>query len=107
MNNTNTMNINVTQDTQNNIQELHNQFNININITNTTNNHNNIKKVKKNEYNINPNSPLRILTQNIQGLNNRCKQQQLLDTLTLNDIDIMGLSETKISNQMSKHILKN
>ena len=46
----------------------------------------------------------RIVTQNIQGLNDVTKQQQLLDTMKIDHIEIMGLSETKLSQQHSKHI---
>ena len=45
-----------------------------------------------------------IVTQNIQGLNDVTKQQQLLDTMKIDHIDIIGLSEIKLSQQHSKHI---
>ena len=63
---------------------------------NNNNNNNNINKNKNN--NISATTyPCRIVTQNIQGLNDVTKQQQLLDTMKIDHIDIMGLSETKLS----------
>src|ERR1043165_6429516 len=67
------------------------------------NNNNNIKN-NNNKNNGSTTYPCRIVTQNIQGLNDVTKQQQLLDTMKIDHIDIMGLSETKLSQQRSKHI---
>jgi len=68
---------------------------MNNNNNNTNNNNNN---------NSTTTYPCRIVTQNIQGLNDVTKQQQLLDAMKIDHIDIMGLSETKLSQQRSKHI---
>src|SRR3954453_22781132 len=51
--------------------------------------------------------PLRIMTQNIQGLTMLSKQNQVLQTMSINNIDILGLSETKLTNKSSKYIYKN
>ena len=67
------------------------------------NNNNNINN-NNNKNNSTTTYPCRIVTQNIQGLNDVTKQQQLLDTMKIDHIDIMGLSETKLSQQRSKHI---
>ena len=67
------------------------------------NNNNNINNNNKNN-NSTTTYTCQIVTQNIQGLNDITKQQQLLDTMKINHIDIMGLSETKLSQQCSKHI---
>ena len=72
-------------------------------MNNNNNNNNNINNNKKNN-NSTTTYPCRIVTQNIQGLNDVTKQQQLLDTMKIDHIDIMGLSETKLSQQRSKHI---
>src|SRR5688572_4973478 len=54
----------------------------------------------------NNNRPLRILTQNVRGLNDPTKQQQIIDFIELNNIDFFGLSETKISNTAAKFAFK-
>jgi endonuclease/exonuclease/phosphatase family metal-dependent hydrolase len=85
-------------------------YNTNINQNNILNINNNTLDNQPNNNKKNENEkeypPLRILTQNIQGLSNRTKQEQLLNTLTLQKIDIMGLSETKLTQQVSKLIYK-
>src|SRR3954454_22043768 len=47
------------------------------------------------------------MTQNIQGLITLSKQDQVLQTMSINNIDILGLSETKLTNKSSKYIYKN
>ena len=49
---------------------------------------------------------LKIVSHNVQGISTTIKQQQLLTFLDLHHIDIMGLSETKLSASLSntKHI---
>jgi exonuclease III len=68
----------------------------------TTNNNNNITS------NNNPPprsyTPFRIMTQNIQGLSSPVKQKQVIDMMTINNIQILGLSETKLSKRQSKLI---
>ncbi|HKQ21977.1 MAG TPA: endonuclease/exonuclease/phosphatase family protein, partial [Nitrososphaeraceae archaeon] len=71
-----------------------NQFNNNIQINSETN-------TPSHSY------PLRILTQNIQGLNDPTKQQQVLNQMSIEHIDILGLSETKLNITSSKLIFKN
>src|SRR5256885_5219001 len=66
------------------------------------NNNNNTNNNNKN--NSTTTYPCQIVTQNIQGLNDVTKQQQLLDTTKIDHIDIIGLSETKLSQQRFKHI---
>src|SRR5437868_6196749 len=51
--------------------------------------------------------PFKIMTQNIQGLNSKAKQDQLLQFIELNKINIMGLLETKLRNRTGKFIFKN
>src|SRR5436853_6552639 len=51
--------------------------------------------------------PFKIMTQNIQGLNSKAKQDQLLQFLELNKINIMGLSETKLRDKTGKFVFKN
>ena len=80
------------------------------NNNNTTRNHNN-KKNKKRNNNMLPssttnNKPLRVVTHNVQGLTDPTKQKQLLDTIYLDNINIMGLSETKLNPTASKYFLK-
>src|SRR5688500_14768491 len=67
------------------------------------NNNNNNTQDNGNDTNI---LPFRLVTQNIQGLNNETKQLQVLDMMKINNIHIMGLSETKLSHQRSKLIYK-
>src|SRR3954451_8708286 len=76
---------------------------------NNNNNNNNIINNIKNSITdtIQPKQPLRIVTHNVQGLTDKTKQQQLLDFLTLQKVDIMGLSETKLLSSTSRHTLKN
>lgn len=67
------------------------------------NNNNNNKNKNKNNSRT---TPFRIVTQNVQGLNDRTKQQQIIDTMDIQNIDIMGLSETKLNKTVSKLIYK-
>src|SRR5688500_11619307 len=53
------------------------------------------------------NKPLRIVTHNVQGITDPTKQRQILNTLHLEDIKIMGLSETKLNPLASKYIFRN
>src|SRR5436190_12046155 len=78
---------------------------------NTNNNKNNNKKndINNNKifsYPIPNNKPLRIVTHNVQGITCPTKQQQIIDTLDLERIDILGLSETKLSPSTSKYAFK-
>src|SRR5579871_1017736 len=82
---------------------------------------NNMNNMNNNNNNNNPNNvtftssspndkqflPFRIATHNVQGLNSYTKQQQLLEFVHLNKIDIMGLSETKLSRINSRYIMRN
>src|SRR5262245_8019572 len=47
--------------------------------------------------------PIRIITQNIQGLNDTYKFAQLINFCDLHHIDIMGLAETKLTNRNAKY----
>ena len=47
-----------------------------------------------------------IVTHNVQGLNSYTKQLQIIDTMNTNNIDIMGLAETKLSPNASTFIYK-
>src|SRR5436190_1632928 len=60
------------------------------NITNTINQHYNLNKCKQDNY-----PYLNIVTQNIRGLTNKAKQDQIIHFMELNKIHIMGLAETK------------
>ncbi|RIA86229.1 Endonuclease/exonuclease/phosphatase, partial [Glomus cerebriforme] len=70
--------------------------------------------IEDNNININNNNPpatstitpFRLMTQNVQGLNSPTKQQQVLDTMSINNIDILGLSETKLIQSKARHIYK-
>jgi len=81
------------------------------NNNNTTRNHNNNKNKKRNNNMLfsstTNNKPLRVVTHNVQGLTDPTKQKQLLDTIYLDNINIMGLSETKLNPTASKYIFKN
>jgi len=73
---------------------------------NNTNNNN--KQRSDNKIETKPtNAPLRIVSQNIQGLNSPAKQQQLLHFIKSNKIDVIGLAETKLSDKKAIHIYKN
>ena len=48
---------------------------------------------------------LKIVSHNVQGLSTTCKQQQLLTFLDLHNIDIMGLSETKLAGSSTQYVL--
>jgi exonuclease III len=50
---------------------------------------------------------IKLASHNIQGLSTTTKQQQLLTFLELNKIDIMGLSETKLSTANAQYIFSN
>ena len=47
--------------------------------------------------NINNNSFFQIATHNVRGLMDTTKQKNLLHTIELNNIDILGLSETNLA----------
>src|SRR3989440_5523418 len=85
-------------------------MNLQIQNNNTQNNNNhNINRNNNMSHTptINNNKPLRVVTHNVQGLNDPTKQKQLLDTIYLDNINIMGLSETKLIPTASKYIFKN
>ena len=65
-------------------------------MNNTTNN-NNINNNNNNE----KQHPFRIMTQNIQGLNSPSKQEQIIQTMSTNNINVLGLSETKLTDKVS------
>ena len=71
-------------------------------MNNTTNNNNNINNNNNNE----KQHPFRIMTQNIQGLNSPSKQEQIIQTMSINNIDILGLSETKLIDRTSRLLYK-
>lgn len=50
--------------------------------------------------------PFRILTLNVQGLNLKFKQEQLISMIKSDHISIMGLSETKLRPNQSRFIYK-
>ena len=69
---------------------------------------NNTKQTPDNKIETTPtNAPLRIVSQNIQGLNSPAKQQQLLHFIKSNNIDVIGLAETKLDDKKAIHIYKN
>jgi len=70
-------------------------------MNNTTNNNN-----TNNNNNNEKQHPFRIMTQNIQGLNSPSKQEQILQTMSTNNIDILGLSETKLIDRSSRLLYK-
>ncbi len=82
------------------------QNNNNITQNNNTNRNKNRNNIRLPPSNIN-NKPLRVVTHNVQGLTDPTKQKQLLDTIYLDNINIMGLSETKLNPTASKYIFKN
>src|SRR5436305_14476188 len=108
-------NNNVSRNTDNNNTNINNNNNKNINkyINNNNNNKNKNNKRINNDKNENKgnndtnNTPFRILTHNVQGLNSPAKQAQIILTMKQNDIAIMGLSETKLQNKNSKFLYKN
>src|SRR6266480_2070756 len=91
----------------NNQQNQHNNKKIqkNNNINKNNNNRNNHQIVPSTS--TNTNRPLRVVTHNVQGLTDLTKQKQLLDTLHLDHIDIIGLFETKLNTTASKYIFRN
>ena len=56
--------------------------------------------------NNNSNTPFRVMSLNVQGLNTT-KQHFLLDMMNFNKIQILGVSETNLNEQSSKLIYKN
>src|SRR2546430_7082000 len=90
---------------------------------NQQNQYNNNKKIQKNNNknkinnrdnhqivpspSTNTNRPLRVVTHNVQGLTDLTKQKQLLDTVHLDHIDIIGLFEIKLNKTASKYIFRN
>ena len=50
---------------------------------------------------------LKIGTHNVRGFTEESKQDEMLDEYINNDIDIIGITETKIYKKNSKNILKN
>jgi exonuclease III len=50
--------------------------------------------------------PFKIVTHNVQGLNNVTKQKQIIDFMDSNNIGILGLSKTKLNTQCSKQLYK-
>src|SRR6185437_14053572 len=50
--------------------------------------------------------PFRVLTLNVQGLNSKFKQEQLISMIKYDHISIMGLSETKLRLNQSRFIYK-
>ena len=73
-------------------------------MNNNTNNNN--TKTKNKIETISASVPLRVVSQNVQGLNSPAKQQQLLHFIKSNNIDIMGLAETKLNDKKATHIYK-
>ena len=73
------------------------------------NNYNNLNDRSNTLLNITASTiyPFKIMTQNIQGLNSKAKQDQLLQFLEFNRINIMGLSETKLRDKTGKFVFKN
>ena len=57
--------------------------------------------------NIPNNSFFQIATQNIRGLSDATKQQNLLHTIALNNIDILGLSETNLAGKKASYLFRN
>ena len=51
--------------------------------------------------------PFRVTTSNAQGLNSPAKQLQVLEFMDLNNIHILGLSETSLPKRQSKLLYKN
>src|SRR5579859_5440956 len=50
--------------------------------------------------------PFRITTLNVRGLNDKAKQELLLDTINKHNIQLMGVSETNLNEKASKLIYK-
>src|SRR5579862_7751218 len=68
-----------------------------INTTNNTSNNNN--PPPRTTF-----TPFRLMAQNIQGLSSPIKQKQILDMMNINNIQVLGLSETKLSKRQSQLI---
>src|ERR1700733_8210340 len=73
-----------------------------MNITNNNNINNNNNNNNHNE----KQHPFRIMTQNVQGFNQPSKQEQILQTMSINRIDVLGLAETNLHDKISKNIYK-
>src|ERR1044071_5288079 len=89
------------------------------NVTNTNNNDNNkdINLANYSLYNyeraihnlipdLNYETTCTIATHNVCGFNNSVKQQSLLDVINLKKIDIMGITDTRLSETSSKYLYK-
>src|SRR5215213_10449224 len=80
---------------------------------NNNNNNNNNQNIQNCTHTPSPQNtkqkkyPLCTVTHNIQGLNDKVKQQQILDYITLNKIDVMGVSETNMHPSTSKYTFRN
>ena len=59
-----------------------------------------------NTKNIESNIPIKICTHNVRGLSTQSKQFQLIQYVELNNIQVMGLSETKLKNFTAKYNFK-
>src|SRR5687767_9148851 len=57
--------------------------------------------------NFNNNSFLQIATHNVRGLSDPTKQQNVLHTIDLNNIDILGLSETNLAGKKATYLFRN
>ena len=53
------------------------------------------------------NTPFRVITQNVRGLNSPSKQLQTERFFIDNNISVMGLAETKLTNKAAKFIYNN
>jgi len=63
-----------------------------------------INQSDKKDFNaIYSNHKLTIATHNVQSISNNIKQNQLIQHLQLNNIDILGLSETNLKPIEAKH----
>src|SRR5688572_29388846 len=70
----------------------------------TFNNYNIYNNLNRNNF---KDTPFKIVTQNIQGLNLPSEQQKVLNFMRINNINILGLSETKLQDRKAKFIYKN
>src|SRR3989337_647140 len=68
---------------------------------------NNNSKNKKTKKETTTNVPFRIVTQNIRGLTSPSKQTQVAHWFNINNMAVLGLAETKLTNKTAKHIYKN
>ena len=53
------------------------------------------------------NTPFRVLTQNVRGLNSPSKQLQIERFFIDKNISVMGLAKTKLTNKAAKYIYNN